>query len=57
MNRTSAPTRPAARSVALIVLGSVFVAVLATLGVLYTTGLIPLLRARARTWCIRSAAR
>ena len=40
MNRTNAPTRPAARSVALIVLGSVFVAVLATLGVLYTTGLL-----------------
>jgi hypothetical protein len=40
MNRTDAPARPTARSVALIVLGSVLVAALATVGVLYSTGLL-----------------
>jgi len=40
MNRTNTPTRPATRLVALIVLGSVLVGALATLGVLYTTGLL-----------------
>jgi len=40
MNRTNTPARLASRSVALIVLASVLVAILATLGVLYTTGLL-----------------